>query len=551
LNNILFSKKALTRIQGIIIAMIVIVAAIVGVAYYYVSQPPSPSPSPPLQTSELHYGWVTDLTTVDPGVGWSTDALMIIRVCYDRLVQLNGSSLDIVPSLATDWAISPDGLTYTFNLRQGVKFDDGTPFDATAVKRSFERQLGIGQQSQNFIALNNVEVVNASTVAFHLKTPFAPLLGALATCAGSIINPNALDAHKTADDPWALSWFEDHTNGTGPYMLKEWQKGDHWILVQNPNYWGGWDGPHLSKITGTIITEPATTRMMVQKGDLDISFFISREDIPELQMDPNIKIVEYPALSTLYLCLNNAKGPLSDVHVRRALSWAFDYTSVLSLILFHGHQGRGSMPAAMWASVGSDNTQIFQYQRNITKAQEELAQSAYPNGGFTLQYLWCAGVDEERKIGELLQANLRELNINVQIVEQTWATLTQTTTNPDTAMDIVCLFEFGFAPDPHFMMYDRFHSSRIPPRGYNWNYFNSTEVSSLLDQAVLTTDVSQRASLYHQADNILIDQAVSIWAYEETKIVTMGAWVHGFTPNPCWVETYNFYDMYVVDSEKP
>lgn len=548
MRNGLLSRTALTKIQGAVIAAIIIIAAIAGVVYYLTL---SASQPPVTETAELHYGWVTDMTTVDPGTGWSTDALMIIRVCYDRLIQLNGSSLDIIPSLATDWTISSDGLTYSFNLRQDVKFDDGTPFNATTVKKSFERQLGIGQQSQNFIALDNVEVVNESKVAFHLKSPFAPFLGALATCAGSIVNPNAVEAHKTAEDPWALGWFQDHTSGTGPYKLQEWKKGSSWTLVQNTNYWGGWEGQHLSKITCEIISEPATSRMMIQKGDLDISFFISREDIPDLQMDPNMKIVEYPALSTLYLALNNMKGPCSDVHVRRALSYAFDYTSVLSIILYHGRQAKGAVPSALWSSAGSSSEETFQYKRNITKAQEELAQSAYPNGGFTLQYLWCSGVDEERKIGELLQANFRDLNIDVQLVEQPWATLTATTTNPETAMDIVCLFEFGFAPDLHFVMYDRFHSSRIPPGGYNWNYFNSTQVSSLLDQAVLTTSMSERASLYHQADDILVDEAVSIWAYEETKIVTLGAWVHGFTPNPCWVETYNFYDMYVVESEKP
>jgi len=538
----LLNKKALTKVQAAIIALIVIIAIIAGVGYYVTRPPPSVSPE-----IELRYGWVTDIITMDPHVGWSTDTLQIVRACYERLVQLKGSTMDIEPVLAESWEISEGGLEYTFHLRKNVTFSDGSPFNATAVKVSFDRLLGIGQQSQNFVAMDHIEIIDSHTVKFILKYPFAPFLAALATMQASIVNPNAVEKHKTADDPWAMNWFHDNTEGCGPYMLKEWKKGESWTLVQNPYYWRGWEGPHLTKITGLIIPEAATSRMMITKGDIDISFFISREDIPELQLNPNMKIVEYPALSTFYLALNTQKPPLNDVHVRRAISYAFDYSQALALILYHGKQARGSMPSALWG--WSPNT--TQYTKDMEKAREELAKSAYPQGGFTLSYLYCAGLEEERKVGELLQSCLRDLNIQVTIEEQTWATLTATTTNPETARHIVALYEFVFAPDPHFSEYDRFHSSRIPPGGYNWDYYNNSIVDKLLDEAVTELDRNRRAELYHQVDQILVDDAVAVFAWEETKIVTMGAWVHGFVPNPCLVETFDFYDMYIVKEEKP
>lgn len=541
--SILPDKKAITQVQAIIVAVIIIVAAIAGAVYYLTLPEPEVTP----EEIELTYSWVTDIITIDPHTGWSTDSLMIVRVCYERLVRLEGSTQNLEGSLAESWSISTDGLEYTFELREGVKFADGTPFNATAVKVSFDRLFGIGQQSHNFVAIQEIQIIDNYTVKFILEHPFAPLINALATMQASIINPNALEKHKTDNDPWAMDWFHDWTNGTGPYMMKEWKKGESWTLVKNPNYWRGWEGQHLDKITGIIVTEVATTRMMIEQGDVDISFFISREDIPELQLNPYMKIVEYPALSTLYFCLNDQKPPLDDVHVRRAISYAFDYTQALAIILYHGKQARGCMPSALW---GWSN-ETFQYTRNITKAQQELAQSAYPNGGFTLTYLWCAGVEEERKLGVLLQANLAELNIDVSIEVQPWATLTATTTNPNTARHIVCLFDFVFAPDPHFTVNDRFHSSRIPPGGYNWDYYNNSLVDELLENATREQDRETRADLYHQVDQILVDEAVAVFVYEETKIVTMGTWLHGFVPNPAMVETFNFYDMYVVEAEKP
>lgn len=541
--NLARCKKALTKTQVIIIVLIIVIAAIISAVYLYETKPPAAQE----KEMKLRYGWVTDVTTMDPHTGWSTDTLQIVRVCYDRLVQLKGSTMELEPSLAEQWEISKDSLSYVFYLRKGVKFVDGSPFNASAVKMSFERLLGIGQQSQNFVAISSIDILDTYTIRFNLRYPYAAFLSALATMQASIVNPNAVLQHRTQDDPWAINWFHDHTSGTGPYTLQEWKKGESWTLVRNPYYWRGWEGRHLAEITGLVIAEAATNTMMLTKGDIDICFFIPREDIPRLQLNPYIKIVEYPALSTFYLAFNTQKPPLDDVHVRRAISYAFDYAQALAIIQYHGKQARGAMPSALWG--WSEET--FQYSKDLEKAREELSKSAYPQGGFTLTYLYCAGLEEERRVGELLQICLRELNINVEIEAQTWATLTATTTNPATARHIVALYEFVFAPDPHFCLYDRFHSSRIPPGGYNWDYYSNPEVDKLLDSALLETDQNKRAQLYHQVDQILVEEAVALFAWEETKIVTMGTWVHGFVPNPCLVETFNFYDMYVVDTEKP
>lgn len=151
----------------------------------------STTPTPPPTEMKLRYTWSTDVVTMGPHTGWSTDALMIVRVCYERLVRLQGSTMNLEGELAEDWSVPADGLTYTFSLRENVTFDDGSPFNATAVKKSFERLLGIGQQSQNFLALKEISIVDQNTVKFTLNYAFAPFINALATMQASIININA------------------------------------------------------------------------------------------------------------------------------------------------------------------------------------------------------------------------------------------------------------------------------------------------------------------------------------------------------------------------
>jgi peptide/nickel transport system substrate-binding protein len=433
-------------------------------------------------------------------------------------------------------------------LREDVKFADGSPFNATAVKVSIERLIGIGQQSSNFVAVQDIEVVDTYTVKITLEYPFAAFLAVLSTYQGSIVNPNAVAAHSTTEDPWAEDWFAEHTNGTGPYVFTNWKKGESWDLVRNELYWKGWEGPHIDRVRLLVVMERATRRMLLEAGETDLSMNIGHEDLAEMRLNPYIKIVTYPALSTYYFCLNNAKPPLDDVHVRRAISYAFDYQSGLAVIEYLGKISKGTMPSALWA----EDPGTLQYTMNMTKAKEELAQSAYPDGGFTLQYLCPTGATQIR-MGEILQANLRELNINVEIVSQPWATLVATTTNPETAMDIVGIYEFISAPDPHVSLFWRFHSSMQPhiKGGYNWAYYNNSQIDELLEAGMVEQDPETRINIYKQIDQLLLEDASMIYCWEQQRFEPMGSWVHGFFANPARVQTYPYYYMYIRPEDKP
>ena len=490
------------------------------------------------------YSWVTDMTGFDPAVAWTTDARKVQQFGYESLLKLKGSTADLEGSLATTWTVSTDGLTYTFNLREGVKFADGSPFNATAVKATFERLLGIGLQSKNYKMSKEINIKDTYTVEFVLEYPFAPFLAAQAVPTASIVNPNALEKHKTTDDPYAKDWFHEHINGTGPYMLKEWVKGEKWTMVQNPNYWRGWEGKHITKIVGVVVPEPAVSRLMLEKGELDANYFISMDDIESLKANPNMKVVSYPGYGK-YWSFNCQKPPTDDVHFRKAIAYAFDYEQALALIYGYGAQARSNVFPSSW---GYDPNG-FMYERNITKAKEELAQSAYPDGGVTIKVIWCAGVDMQRKLNVLLKTNLMELDINLEIEGKEWATFAQLQTNLETSYHMSTFNMMMFLPDPHESLY-RWHSSNIGTRNYGW-YVNP-EYDALVDQAMQETDQETRQQLYWQAIDILFRQdCTDMMIFYEDRFVVLGKWVYGFVGNTFLCETFgNPWFMWTETAEK-
>jgi peptide/nickel transport system substrate-binding protein len=545
----ILGSKAISRVIVAVIAIIVIVAAIGG-AYYYGTLPspspsPSPSPTPTPAETTFTYSWVTDLTGFDPAVAWTTDARGVEQMAYEGLLRLKGNTSELEPALATAYSISADGLNYTFTLRQGVLFSDGSPFNATCVQVSFQRLLGIGQQSANFNMITKVDVVDPYTVRFDLNFSFAPFLSSMALPQSYIINPNALVAHNSSSDRWATSWFHDNTAGAGPYMLQSWVKAQSWTLVRNPYYWRGWEGNHISKIVGIIVSEPAVAKMMIEKGTTDANYFATLEDIASYKSNPNMLVVGYAGYGKAWAFTYRSTGPVANVHVRKAIAYAFDYNAALGLLQGYGQRGTSDVFPSSWAY----NPNGFTYQYNLTKAREELAQSPWPNGGFTISVVWCAGVNLQRQIDDLLQVNLRELNINLNVVEKQWATFSQMQNNLATAFDMSTWNLMMFSPDPDNTM-NRFTPQFDGVSNYGW--YNNTQYTALVTQAARETNQTVRQQLYWQAMDILYQQdCARVITFFQTEFVIFGKWVHGFVGSAPLVETFgNPWFMWIEPSEK-
>ncbi len=276
---------------------------------------------PTVSHSQVAGGTVTyaagaDPDSLDPANAESNPSEAVNRMMYENIVRFD-EKLKIVPGLATRWEQAKDGLSWTFFLRKGVKFHDGTPFNAEAVKVFFERMIGPEKPSRAGLFtpfVNSVDIVDEYTAKVNLKTPFAFFLNNLAHSASGVISPAALKTYGKD--------ISRRTVGTGPFKFVEWVHGDHLTMVRNDDYWGG--KPHLDQIIVKTVKEDSARVMMLQSGDAQLIVRIPSEDIPRLEKDPNIKLDSTETLRVLFLGINCYKKPFNDVRVRQAIAYAID-----------------------------------------------------------------------------------------------------------------------------------------------------------------------------------------------------------------------------------
>jgi len=483
--------------------------------------------------------------TLDPAVSYSTDSMRIDRAVYEKLLDYKpGSLTDFVPSLAERWEVSADGKVYTFHLRQGVKFHDGTPFNATAVEYSFERLKTMGKGPAWFIVgpVAEVKVTDTYTVTFTLTDVYTDFLHRIAAGWGFyIVSPSSFKAQATSDDPWAEKWAYDHVSGTGPYKLLEWKHHDHVTVVKNDEYWKGWAGKHLERIIVREVKETTTQRLLLEKGDVDISYTMTIPDLLELKGHPDIEAVIEPSFSALYIFIHTQRAPLNDRRVRQAISYAYDYKAAVETVLHGtGKQMQGPLPSSLW---GWDPNAPM-YTINLEKAKQLMAEAGYPNGvERTMVYTYPSGDEPKKMAGEVLKVSLAKIGINVELKGLVWAEQAAEAKNPETAPDFFSLYWWPDYADPIDYLYAMFHTSMQGEAGYNWAYYSNPEVDALLDTATITPDVSKRTAMYKELQTILVEEAPSLYVFEYPYTMGMRKWVKGFVYNPLFIGTFNLYEM--------
>ncbi|MEN6571680.1 MAG: ABC transporter substrate-binding protein [Anaerolineaceae bacterium] len=487
-------------------------------------------------------------SSLDIATEYEAAAMAVNRVVYERLVRYKGNTTEIEPELATSWDISPDGKEYTFHLREGVKFHDGTPFNAAAVKASFERVLSINQgPAWMFSSIDKIEAVNDTTVKFTLKEPFSAFLPVLANIWGTgIISPTAV-TQNTVDNDSAKTYMQDHMVGTGPYKLVEWVHGDHITLERNMDYWGGWpekDGKPIDKVVIKFVTEPATQRLMLEKGDVDIAMNISVDDLAAVSKTAGLTLVEQPSLMGTYIRFNVTKAPLDNVKVREAIRYALDYKSVIDKIML-GHAVEMQGPAAIGLPGHNDNLPIF--QQDMAKAKALMAESGVKTP-ITLEYVYETGQEDRRMVGELLQSNLKEIGIDLQIHTLPWESIWGRVSAEDKSQtpDLTANGWWPDYADVQDYLYPMYHSSQWPPTSLNIGFYGNPEVDKLLDQALAEQNDAARNTLYEKAQELIVNDVASIDLYQKTMTIMMHDWVKGFVYNPIYTEAFNIYDMRIL-----
>ncbi len=490
----------------------------------------APEPTEPPAKSELANSLVIGVNgapwTLDPV--FSNDSWIDRHLvnAYDPLVNYKPGTNELIPWLAKEWEVSDDGLTYTFKLREGVKFHDGTDLTASDVKYTFDRILAINQGIAFELSLfDSAEVVDDYTVVLHMKAASGAFTKTLPKFY--VVSEDSVKANEQNGD-WGQGYLSDHDLGSGPYMLAKLEPEQEYVWGKFDGYWQDWPAGQVDTITWKIVKEAASQRLLLEKGDIDIAMEPSVDDLPALQMNPDIQILEDPSAVEMYFHLRVTHPPLDDVRVRKALAIGYDYdTHIQSVLGGYGVQARGPLPRIY--PENDETIEMPTYDPDAAKAL--LAEAGYPNG-FTMKVAYDPGSEPEKLRGfELWQVCLTKLGITVVPLAMDWPTMNSAENDETSEPDAYVEFMWPSALDPDESLRAVYHSSMLG-NGSNASWYSNPEVDKLMDQALGMSDPVERTKMYKQIQQIINDDQPSIFVSNPDYFIAARTWVKGYVYNP-------------------
>ncbi len=469
---------------------------------------------------ELRIALSSSIATLDPISYTAVYESNIMRSIFDTLVTYNDDLTEIVPSLATSWKVSDDMKTYTFELRDDVKFQagkyqDGRLMTATDVKYSLERSLN--ESSMNRI--RNVKKITATSdteLTIELETPYAAFL-AMLTDTGNAIVP------KEEVEGWGDE-FAQHPVGTGPYAFSKWVTDDYVKLVKNDDYWQA--KPKLDSVKFTFITDTNMMGNALQSGDIDIATNISGQNVKLIKKNKSLTLSQSDGLSIGYLAFNMKSGPTKELKVRQAMSLALDRTELVNGVYKYGEATEAylPLPKASWGySKEVAQTVKDSSGPDISAAKALLKEAGYSDGFDIDLYVTEARV----AAATIFQAQMEKIGINVSIKSVEWGTFSDTVASGKASMYIM---GWSWYPDPDFFLYQMLDSNQIGALGNGGGYSNP-KVDALLAQATSeTSDQTKRTQIYEEALQLITADIPHLDLYDQDIIFGLSDKVTGFKP---------------------
>ena len=449
---------------------------------------------------------------------------------YDGIYRWLDNPPQLKPWLAESHTISPDGLTYTFKLKPGAKFHDGTEITADDVVYSIERIIALNKGPAALftpvIKAGSTKALDKHTVAFNLSKPAAIFLSTVPEI--SIVN-SALVKKNEKDSDWGTAWLAKNDAGSGSFKVERYDPAVGVVGVRFADHFAGWEGlKPPERIELRTIREQTSQLLALKKGDVDaLDGYLPADQIETLRKDPKVQIMEQPSMRLFVLHINNQRPPFDNVHVRRAISYAFDYSAFIKDIL-HGTVDRN--PAPVPKNLWGYPEDAKGYEFDIVKAKEELAKSGVkfdrPVAIHTL-----VGLSQSEQAATIMQSGLRQLGIESKIVAETWPTLAGKAQKNETTPDIWTNWISTFYADPNNWVGEMYNSR-------NWgtwktgSWYKNPKVDALLDEAYTVTDKTARERAYQQAAEQVVEDAASVFIYNTKWYGPFSARVKSFRFSP-------------------
>ena len=491
----------------------------------------------------LIYGRGGDSVSLDPAAVTDGESFAVTQNVFETLIRFAEKDTTLEPGLAKEWKISDDGLTYTFTLQEGVKFHDGTDFNAEAVVKNFDRWLDGdadkfpyfqsmfgGFRGEDAAVIKEVKADGDNTVVITLNQPQAPFLKNLAMSPFGIASPTAFE--KEGDK------FGDNPVGTGPFEFVSWKRNDSVTVKKFADYWK--EGlPKVDEVVFKSIPDNSARLNALKTGEIDLATGISPSDASSVEADSNLQLIERPSLNVGYLGMTVTRKPFDDKKVRQAVNYAIDKEALISAF-YEGKADVATNP--MPPAVSGFNEEISAYPYDPEKAKALLKEAGY-DGSKALE-LWAMPVPrpympDGQKIAEAIQKNLEDVGIKTKIVSYEWATYLEKAAKGEA--DMFLLGWTGDNGDADNFLYTLLDEQSIGSN--NYTYFKNSETHKLLLEAQKETDEDKRNELYKKAQEIFHDEAPWVPLAYSTPLLAGKSTIKNFYPHPTGSDIFDTIEI--------
>jgi len=506
----------------------------------------------------LAFGTSADPVVLDGALVSDGESLRAIDQMFEGLVTLAPGGTEVVPGLASEWEISEDAMEYTFTLEEGVTFHDGEPFNAEAVCFNLDRWFNFPKPFQGADAsyyyqtvfggfagsedalYESCEATEEHTVTLNLTRPSASFLAALALTNFTFGSPAALEefgadeGRINADSLFVPTgtYGTEHPVGTGPFMFKEWTRGDRLVMERNPDYWGEIEG-NVDTLIFRPIAEGAARLQALQTGEIQGYDLVDPQDYDTIDGDENLQLLERPAFNVGYIGFNQAMEPLDDIAVRQAIAHAIDRQEIVDA--FYAGQGvvaKEFMPPELFGYADD----VTEYEFDPDKATQILEDAGYT---LPVEIQFAFPTDVERPYmpdpqanAEAMVADLEDCCFEVDLVSDTWSPdyLAKADTGKYGVRLLGWTGDFG---DP-----DNFIGTFFQTPQKAWGFEND-EIFGCLNDAEVETDTETRTSMYEECNRLIMDFLPGV-PYVHTKpALAFAANVEGYEPSPVSLEPFS------------
>jgi peptide/nickel transport system substrate-binding protein len=448
--------------------------------------------------------------TMDPHAAFDVGRVAVRLNLYDGLYRWLDNPPVLQPWLAESHTVSPDGLVYTFKLRRGAKFHDGAEITAEDVRYSIERILALKKGAaallSTMVAPNTTKALDKSTVQFTLTKPASIFLAVVPEV--HVVNTALLKKHEK-DNDWGGAWLTSNDAGSGSYMMTRYDPALGFIAKRFAGHFMPWGPKYIDEIEFRLVKEDNTRVLGMIKGDYQgTGGYLPNDQVKRLREAPNVKIIEQESMRIMMFQVNNQRAPLTDVNVRRAISYAFDYDGFNKEIL-GGTVERNPVPIPnnLWG-VPKD---VKGYTYDIDRAKAELAKAkAKVDRPLTVGYL--QGFSQTEQAATVMANGLRKAGIETKLVSELWPAMVERMKKPETSPDLIVYWISTYYADPNNWIGEMFHSGQWGTFKAS-SFYKNPKVDDLLDTALKSTDKKVREKAYQDAARIVVEDAAGVWIY--------------------------------------